>query len=72
MMHRRKAKASKNTAKNTFKVLEEVNFIVELAPFFIVIKQPKDLQTFILNIIVYVDTTKQYHKAIQQCLSYAV
>ena len=46
MAHRRRAKAPKNTAKNTSKVPEEVDLTIEPTPSIptpsTVIKQPKD------------------------------
>ena len=62
MAHRRRAKAPKNTAKNTSKAPKEVDLTVKPTPPIptpsTVIKQPKNLQTFLLNIIVFANTTK--------------
>jgi len=60
MTHRRRAKAPKNTAKNTSKAPEEVDLTVEPVPLFTAVEQPKDLRTFILNILVYANTTKLF------------
>jgi len=60
MTHRRRAKAPKNTAKNTSKAPEEVDLTVKPAPPFTAVEQPKDFRTFILNILVYTDTMKLF------------
>ena len=43
MLHRRRAKAPKNTAKNTSKAPEEVDLTVVPIPPSTVVEQPKDL-----------------------------
>ena len=43
MINRRRAKAPKNTAKNTSKAPEEVDLTVKPTPPFTVVEQPKDL-----------------------------
>jgi len=62
MTHKRRAKAPKNTAKNTSKAPKEVDLTVKpILPIptpSTVVAQPKDHRTFILNIIVYANTTK--------------
>ena len=60
MTYKRRAKAPKNTVKSTSKAPEEVDLTVEPIPPFTIVEQPKDLQTFILNIIVYADTIKLF------------
>ena len=60
MTHRRRAKAPKNTAKNTSKAPEEVDLTVKPTLPSIVVEQPKDLRIFVLNILVHADTTKLF------------
>ena len=60
MSHRRRAKAPKNTTKNTSKAPEEINLTIKPILPSTVIEQPKDLQTFLLNIIIYINTIKLF------------
>jgi len=64
-MYRRRAKAPKNTVKNTSKAPKEVDLTVKPIPIpSTIIEQPKDLQTFILNINVYANTIKIYNNVL--------
>jgi len=62
MTHKRRAKAPKNTVKNTSKAPKEVDLTVEPIPPILtpstIVAQPKDHRTFILNIIVCANTIK--------------
>jgi len=60
MAHRRKAKAPKNTTKNTSKAPQEVDLTAEPAPPVSIpptaVEQSKGPQTFLLNLAVYADS----------------
>jgi len=62
MTHKRRAKVPKNTVKNTSKAPKEVDLTIKPIPPILtpstIVEQPKDYQTFILNIIVYANTIK--------------
>jgi len=61
MAHRRKAKAPKNTTKNTSKAPQEVDLTAEPAPPVSIpptaVEQSKGPRTFLLNLAVYADST---------------
>ena len=54
MAHRRRAKAPKNTTKNTSKAPQEVDLTVDSAPMpSTVVEQSKGSRTFLLGMVVY-------------------
>ena len=66
--YRRRAKAPKNTAKNTSKAPKEVDLTIEptlpIPTPSTIIEQPKDYRTFILNIFIYADTIRIYYNVL--------
>jgi len=60
IIYKKRAEARKNAAKNTSKAPEEVDLTVKPIPPSTVVEQPKNLWTFILNILVYTNTTKLF------------